>query len=116
MFIKAHRQLSPALDFTRQEYLSIQAGLLSSYIHPEGQGQPLLFIHSINAAASSYEMRPLALHYAGKRPVYVLDLPGYGFSERSRRTYHPALFTHAISDFVDHVIKQPVDAVARALS
>ena len=116
MFIKAHRQLSPALDFTRQEYLSIQAGLLSSYIHPEGQGQPLLFIHSINAAASSYEMRPLALHYAGKRPVYVLDLPGYGFSERSRRTYHPALFTHAISDFVDHVIKQPVDAVALSLS
>lgn len=94
----------------------MQAGLLSSYAQLEAEGQPLLLIHSINAAASSYEMRPLALHFAGKRPVYVLDLPGYGFSERSRRLYEPTLFTHAISDFVDQVIQQPVDAIALSLS
>jgi pimeloyl-ACP methyl ester carboxylesterase len=113
--LQRRNPLSPALDFPRREMISMQAGLLSCYVQAEGQGRPLLLIHSINAAASSYEMRPLVMHFGQKRPVYALDLPGYGFSERSRRPYRPRLFTQAILDCVETLIGEPVDAVALSL-
>jgi pimeloyl-ACP methyl ester carboxylesterase len=52
-----------------------------------GAQLPLLLIHSVNAAASAYEVRPLFDHYRGRRPVYALDLPGFGQSDRSDRLY-----------------------------
>jgi pimeloyl-ACP methyl ester carboxylesterase len=80
------------------------------------QPRPLLFIHSINAASSSYEMRPLFEHYARERRVYALDLPGFGFSEREDRTYTPQLYRDAILSFVEKEVKgAPVDAVALSL-
>ena len=57
---------------------------------------PLLLIHSVNAAATAYEMEPLFQYYRKKRPVYALDLPGFGLSDRSDRTYTPRLMTDAI--------------------
>ena len=78
---------------------------------------PLLFIHSINAAPSSYEMKPLYEHYAHERAVYSLDLPGFGFSERADREYSPQLFRDAINDFIARELKGgPVDAVTMSLS
>jgi pimeloyl-ACP methyl ester carboxylesterase len=77
---------------------------------------PLLFIHSVNAAASSYEVKPLYEHYGRKRRVYALDLPGFGFSERGARPYTPQLYCDAINDFVANVLRGgPVDAVALSL-
>ena len=49
------------------------------------QGPPLLLVHSVNAAASAAEVRPLHEHYRATRTVLSLDLPGYGFSDRSDR-------------------------------
>ena len=77
---------------------------------------PMLLIHSINAAASSYEMKPLYDHYSRDRRVYALDLPGYGFSERGDRAYSPALMRLAITEFIEKELKgTPVDAVALSL-
>ncbi len=61
-----------------------------------GSPRPLLLVHSVNAVASAYEVKPLYEHYAGQRPVYAVDLPGFGFSERSDRAYGPRLMTDAI--------------------
>jgi pimeloyl-ACP methyl ester carboxylesterase len=78
---------------------------------------PLLFIHSINAAPSSYEMKPLYEHYAHERSVYSLDLPGFGFSERTDREYSPRLYRDAINDFIAKELKSgPVDVVSMSLS
>ena len=80
-------------------------------------GRPLVLIHSINAGASAYEVRPLFEHYWRTRRVYALDLPGFGFSDRSAREYTPRLYTDAILDLLAEIVPDdgPVDALAVSL-
>lgn len=67
------------------------------------EGTPLLLIHSVNAAASAFEVRPLFEHYRTRRPTYALDLPGFGLSDRSSRRYTPRLMTDAIHAIVAEI-------------
>src|SRR5215212_5667077 len=95
--------LPPALVAERREIAS-PAGRLSYYV--AGQGEPLLLIHSINAAASAYEVKPLFERYRASRRVYALDLPGFGFSDRSPRDYTPRLYVDAILDMLDEIKRE----------
>ncbi|MBN1966055.1 MAG: alpha/beta hydrolase [Anaerolineae bacterium] len=108
--------LPPALDAEREELVSQRAGRLSYYVDRGGVGRPLVLIHSINAAGCAYEMKPLFEHYRGSRPVYALELPGFGFAERSDRVYSPVLYQQAIGDFLAAVVQQPADVIALSLS
>ena len=76
--------------------------------------------HSINASASAAEVRPLHEHYRATRTVFSIDLPGYGFSERSDRSYTPRLMTDALHAMVGQIRLRcgpvPVDALAVSLS
>lgn len=107
--------LPPALDAERREIESMRAGRLSYYADTRGEGRPLVLIHSINAAAAAHEMKPLFEHYRGQRPVYALDLPGFGFSERSARRYSPDLYVAAITDFLQTQVGGAADVVALSL-
>jgi len=108
--------LPPALDAERVEFGSGRAGRLSCYADRSGSGVPLALLHSVNAAASAYEMRPLFERYAGERPVFALDLPGFGFSQRADRVYSPGLYASAILDFLCEVVQAPADVIALSLS
>jgi pimeloyl-ACP methyl ester carboxylesterase len=92
------------------------AGRLYYYADRKAQGRPLLLLHSINAAASAYEMWPLFEYYRDRRPVFALDLPGYGFSARTERDYNPYLFERAILEMMALEIGQPADVIALSLS
>jgi len=113
-----------AINSERHLFTSKGAGLLNYYVDEgndetsgeESAGRPLVLIHSINAAGSAYEMRPLFEHYRSERPVYALDLPGFGFSERSDRHYSPKMYAAAIRDFLEDVIEEPADVIALSLS
>jgi pimeloyl-ACP methyl ester carboxylesterase len=109
--------IAKAIDAERREFVGLGAGPLSYYVAREAEGRPLVLLHSVNAAASAYEMRPLFDAYRGKRPVYALDFPGYGFSERGNRAYTPALFAAAIEDLLQTQVPgdEPVDVVALSL-
>ena len=100
--------------------LHIPFGDLATYAADTAEGTPLLLVHSINAAASAYEMKPLFDHYARTRPVYTLDLPGYGLSDRRDRIYTPRLMTDALIAMVEKIRAKhgvfPIDAVALSLS
>lgn len=115
-----HVPLPAALPGTRETISHPRIGTVSFYGSPEGRGRPLLLIHSINAAGSAYETRPLYLHYREDRPVYALDLPGFGFSERSRRRYTPRLMADAIHAVTAEIRArhdgEEIDAVAISLS
>jgi pimeloyl-ACP methyl ester carboxylesterase len=105
-----------AMNAPRKEYFGKNSTFLSYYHEEESKGRPLVLLHSINAAASSYEMRPFFAFYRGERSVYALDLPGFGFSERSNRDYSPELYQNAILDFLEGVVQEPADVIALSLS
>jgi pimeloyl-ACP methyl ester carboxylesterase len=108
--------LPPALDAERAVFTSEKSGAIHYYADRSQTGRPLVLIHSINAAASAMEMSPLFNHYRSTRPVYAVDLPGFGFSERSHRVYDPKLYNFAIVDFLATQIQEPADVVALSLS
>jgi len=110
--------LPPAVAAT-QHAIAGPAGRLGYYAAGPAGTRPLLLIHSINAAGSAYEVRPLFEHYAGRRAVYAVDLPGFGISAREDRPYDPRLMTDAIHAMVariraDHAAV-PIDALAVSL-
>ena len=111
--------LPPALD-AEITALRVPFGQLVYYKGGPAEGPPLLLIHSINAAGNSYEVKPLFEHYAAQRPVYSLDLPGFGFSDRRDRIYTPQLMTDAIVAMVERIRAThgafPIDAIALSLS
>ena len=121
LFVPHALELPLAMESERREFTG-RAGRLSYYVAGPaagGSGAPLLLIHSVNAAASSYEMRPLFEHYRTSRRVYALDLPGFGFSDRSHRDYTPRLYADAIQDTLDQILREagpvPVDVIALSL-
>lgn len=109
--------LAPAIPVAeRKSFTPASTGALSYYVSNQStSGRPLVLIHSINAAASAYEMRPLFEHYRESRPVYALDLPGFGFSDRSNRVYSIRLYTDAIIEFLKTQVGQPADVIALSL-
>ena len=116
LFIKHDVSLPPAIGADREHFGGGYAGMLHYYADRSGDGTPLLLLHSVNAAASAYEMRPLFEHYRGQRPVYALELPGFGFSQRGDRPYTPRVYTNAIIGFLETQVEGPVDVVALSLS
>jgi pimeloyl-ACP methyl ester carboxylesterase len=108
--------LPPALNAERSAFTSEKSGVINYYIDRSQTGRPLVLLHSINAAGSAMEMAPLFEHYRSTRPVYALDLPGFGFSERSDREYSPEVYTLAIVDFLTTQISEPADVVALSLT
>jgi pimeloyl-ACP methyl ester carboxylesterase len=111
-----HPTLPPALTGDRFEFDS-PAGRLSAYV--AGDGPPLLLVHSVNAAASAAEVRPLHEHFRATRTVFSLDLPGFGFSQRSDRPYTPRLMTDAVLAMLGPIRQRcgrvPVDGLAVSL-
>ncbi len=114
-----HTPLAAALDAPRLNLQHTTAGGISVYAAVESGGPPLLLVHSVNAAAAASEVRPLFEHHRTTRSVFAIDLPGYGFSERSDRAYTPRLMCDALHAVVAEMQARcgpgPVDALAVSL-
>lgn len=82
----------------RRERIDGRAGPLAVYV--DGEGPPLVLVHSINAAASAFEIEPVYLRMRERFTVFAPDLPGFGHSDRSERRYDPELFTTAVQEVV----------------
>lgn len=113
--------LEPALP-GRQVDLQGPAGSLRLYLSQPRLAAlppPLLLIHSINAAASAREWAPVFHALAEQRPVYALDLPGYGHSARPAQRYTARAMTDAVHTARAYIGEQhpqiKVDALALSL-
>jgi pimeloyl-ACP methyl ester carboxylesterase len=84
-----------------------------------GEGPSLLLLHSVNAAASAAEVRPLFDTLKSRYRVFAPDLPGFGSSRREARAYTPRLMTDAVLATVGQIRRlageQPLPALAVSL-
>jgi pimeloyl-ACP methyl ester carboxylesterase len=80
---------------------------------------PLLLVHSVNAAASAIEVRPVFERYRTQRPVLAIELPGFGSSQRGPQAYTPALMVQAVLRaaryFESRGFMRPIDVLGVSL-
>ena len=113
--------LPPSLPVERQ-FMSGPSGRVAFYASAADGADtpPLLLVHSVNAAASAFEVKPIFERAVGNRTVYALDLPGFGSSDRPNIAYTPRLMTDTILALADEIVRRhgggPIDALGLSLS
>ncbi|MCU0495182.1 MAG: alpha/beta fold hydrolase [Chloroflexaceae bacterium] len=80
----------------------------------DGSGEPLLLLHSINAAASAYEMYEPFVRLRSDFETHALDLLGYGNSDRPARRYNAEDYISNLGTVLTHIGK-PTTLVASSL-
>lgn len=78
----------------------------------QGKGSPVLLIHDLNPASSSYEWEKIEKQLAKHHTVYRLDLLGCGRSDKPNMTYSNYLFVQLITDFTKNIIGSKPDLIA----
>lgn len=81
-----------------------------------GSGKPILLIHDLSPASSSYEWSEAARQLSQDHTVYSIDLLGYGRSEKPNLTYTNYLYVQLLSDFIKSEIGHRTDIVATGAS
>ena len=107
--------LPPALNWDSRS-LETRWGRTHCYVRP-GTGRPIVLLHSVNATASSAEMKPIAHHLAETtdRPLYAVDWLGFGKSDRLDLTYTPRVFARQLYTVLTEEIDTPADLIALSL-
>lgn len=77
-----------------------------------GKGVPLLLIHDLTPGSSSYEFHRIYNTLSETNEVYVIDLLGYGFSDKPNMTYTNYLYVQLIVDFIKNVIGRKTNVMA----
>ena len=76
---------------------------------------PIVLVHGVHAAASSFEMRgifePLSQHHA----AYALDLLGFGKSGRPAAPYSGAVYAELLTAFLGVVVGRPTTLIGSSL-
>lgn len=80
-----------------------------------GSGPPLVFVHSIHAAASGLEWRLVAQALASTHTCYVVDLLGFGGSDRPAAEYSATLYLDLLRDFLIEVVAAPAVLLGSSL-
>lgn len=80
-----------------------------------GRGAPVLLVHSINAAASAYEVRHPFADLQADYTTHALDLPGFGLSDRPPRLYRAPDYIEVVMQMLSQ-IGQPTILLASSLA
>lgn len=81
-----------------------------------GSGPPLVLVHSLHAAASSFEFRGIFEPLAQTHTVYALDLLGFGKSERPAIEYTGQLYARLLADFLAEQVDESATVLASSLA
>jgi pimeloyl-ACP methyl ester carboxylesterase len=81
-----------------------------------GAGPPIVLLHGLHPAASSFELRNLFEPLSQAHRVYAVDLLGFGKSERPAAPYSGSLYAELLADFLTRVVGEPAVVLAPSLS
>ena len=101
---------------TNGKYYHWKHGDIFYRILGEKGQKPLLLIHDLHFASSSYEWLAMAKQLSDSYTVYCVDLLGCGKSDKPAVTYTNYFYVQMLTDFVTEVIKERTDVAATGLS
>lgn len=81
-----------------------------------GRGAPVLMLHSLGPGHDGEEWRQVAEHLASSYRVVVLDLLGWGRSDKPALRYDSELYLKLIGDFLEDVVGESATLMAAGLS
>lgn len=108
-FIDATAQIKNILNSGNENFFDWRNGKI--YFTKSGNGTPVLLIHNLDPADSSYEWCRLMKKLEKKHTVYTLDLLGCGRSEKPYLTYTNYIFVQLITDFIKNIIGEKTDVI-----
>ena len=82
------------------------------YYTKTGSGAPLLLIHDLHPASSSYEWSRMMKKLEKTNTVYTIDLLGCGRSDKPNITYTNYLYVQLMNEFISNVINEKTDVIA----
>lgn len=77
----------------------------------KGSGKPIVLIHNLTPGSCSYEFYKVFHELSKTNEVYVLDLLGYGLSDKPNLTYTNFLYVELLSDFIKTVVGRKADVI-----
>jgi pimeloyl-ACP methyl ester carboxylesterase len=77
---------------------------------------PIVLVHGVHAAASSFEMRGIFEPLSQRRAVYAIDLPGFGKSERPKAPYSGLFYAELLTSFLGEVVGKAATLIGSSLS
>jgi len=82
----------------------------------QGEGEPLVLLHSFGPGHDSIEWRAAARELGERFQVFSPDLPGWGSSDRPRLDYDGELYIDFLIDFLIDLVRRRAVVVAAGLS
>lgn len=77
-----------------------------------GEGSPILLIHDLHPAVSSFEWNYIIKKLEAHHTVYAIDLLGCGKSDKPNLTYTNYMYVQLVTDFIKKVIEEKTDLIA----
>ncbi len=86
------------------------------YYERKGTGSPIILLHDLNPASSSYEWSHLSDLLAQHHTVYAIDLPGMGRSDKFDQPYSSFYYVEFLKEFIETMHLKSAAVVASNLS
>ncbi len=86
------------------------------FYHKQGKGNPLVLLHNLDPAFSSYEWNEIIDELSSYYTVYSIDLPGCGRSSKENTSYTNYFYMLFLSSFIRNVVKKKCSVMASGYS
>ncbi len=86
------------------------------YYHKHGRGKPIVLLHHLDPAFSSYEWNEIIDELSKNHTVYAVDLPGCGRSVKENADYSNYFYVLFLTSFIKNVVKHKCIVMASGYS
>jgi pimeloyl-ACP methyl ester carboxylesterase len=102
-------------DQSGRQFFAWRGKQIAYYTAGRSDAPPLLLVHSINAAASSFEFRQTFAGLSEQYRVTTFDLLGFGGSDRPAQRYSASEYADLIADLQRAVVGAGAGVIASSL-